>query len=117
MHVEIGDGLSRFDDFTLGLCVRFLVQGVQEMSLNLLRLVRFSNGLNALAANSRSFHDGLLGLNSGNGSWGRELRGQAWTVTHCCSAPRPPLVLVVTQTVSFSAKLSEFSAALSLSAR
>ena len=75
MHAEIGDGLSRFDDFTLGLCVRFLVQGVQEMSSNLLRLVRFSNGLNALAANSRSFHDGLLGLNSGNGSWGRELRG------------------------------------------
>jgi len=43
--------------------------------------------------------------------------GQTSTVMHCWSAPRPPFSLVVTQTVCFSATLSEFSADLSLSAR
>lgn len=43
--------------------------------------------------------------------------GQTSTVTHCCSAPRPPFWLLVTQTVCFSETLSEFSADLSLSAR
>jgi hypothetical protein len=55
-----------------------LVRGVQELSSNLLGEVRFSllfdrDRDRALAANGRSFHDGSLGLNSGD--WGRELRG------------------------------------------
>jgi hypothetical protein len=43
------------------------------MSSNLLGEVRFSLLFIAWAADSRSFHDGSLGLNSGD--WGRELRG------------------------------------------
>jgi hypothetical protein len=47
------------------------MRGVQEIWSNLLDVVRFS--VLILVANSRSFHDGSLGLNSG--CWGREFGG------------------------------------------